>query len=198
MRLPGAGADATATHRCCCCWLLYPGKRPPSLYALNTTTWQVHEIQGLRAVEASWGQPAWTPDGQGLVAVAWPHKALNFPGTARRLGIVHCYNRPCELYYIPYTAPAAAAAAEEAEAGSEQQEAAAGTAAAAAADVVAVKLSGKVPSALSPVFSPDGSQLLFISQEAAVSSGVHAATSSLYCLSWGGEVSYVQFAAGKQ
>lgn len=155
---------------------LNTGKRPPSLYALNTTTWQVHEVQGSTAVEASWGQPAWTPDGRGLVAVAWPHKALNFPGTARRLGIVHCYNRPCELYYIPYTVPAAAAAAEETEAGKQQD-----------AEVVAVKLSGKVPSALSPVFSLDGSQLLFVSQEAAVSSGVHAATSSLYSLSWGGE-----------
>jgi hypothetical protein len=57
-----------------------PGKQPPSLYALNTTTWQVHQIEGLSAVDASWGQPVWTPDGQGLVAVAWLHKHLNFPG----------------------------------------------------------------------------------------------------------------------
>jgi hypothetical protein len=54
---------------------------------------------------------------------------------------------------------------------------------------VPVKVSGGVSSALSPVFSADGSQLVFISQEAAVSSGVHAATSSLYALSWKGEVS---------
>jgi acylaminoacyl-peptidase len=159
------------------------GKQTPSLYALNTTTWQVHEIKGLASLAASWGQPAWTPDGQGLVAVAWSHKALNFPGTARRLGIVHCYNRPCELYYIPYQAPADAPAA--------GQDAAAATAAetaAAEAPVVPVKITGDVPSAVSPMFTPDGGQLLFVSQEAAVSSGVHAATSSLYALDWSGQV----------
>jgi hypothetical protein len=167
------------------------GKQPPSLFALNTSTWQVHEVSGLSALDASWGQPAWTPDGQGLVAVAWPHKALNFPGSARRLGIVHCYNRPCQLYYIPYKAPVPPAAV-----GSTDGSSSSTAAAAAAADsssssssVTPVKVSGDVQSALSPVFSPAGDQLAFLSQEAAVSSGVHAATSSLYAVQWGGEVS---------
>lgn len=166
------------------------GKQPPSLFALNTTTWQVHEISGLSAVEASWGQPAWTPDGQGLVAVAWPHKALNFPGSARRLGIVHCYNRPCQLYYIPYKAPAPPAAdGADGSGSSTAAAAAAGDSSSSSSSVTPVKVSGDVQSALSPVFSPAGDQLAFVSQEAAVSSGVHAATSSLYAVQWGGEVS---------
>ena len=124
----------------------------------------------------------WTPLNTAVNALLF----FLFPGTARRLGIVHCYNRPCELYYIPYKAPAAADPAAAA------ATAAAAAAAAAAGDssgVTPVKVSGGVSSALSPVFSPDGSQLVLISQEAAVSSGVHAATSSLYALSWKGEVS---------
>lgn len=184
--------------------VLFAGKRPPSLFALNTNTWQVHEIQGLSTVDASWGQPAWTPDGQGIVAVAWPHKALNFPGTARRLGIVHCYNRPCELYYIPYKGPEPPAADSTADgtavSGTKdavQQEKGSGTAGGNDSGVVPVKISGDVPSALSPVFSPAGDQLLFISQEAAVSSGVHAATSSLYALKWGGEVGLCWFGFGQ-
>lgn len=172
---------------CCNTLTIYAGKQRPSLFALNTTTWQVHEVHGLDSIEASWGQPTWTPDGQGLVAVAWPHKALNFPGSARRLGIVHCYNRPCELYYIPYKAPEPAAA--DSIAGGTVSGTAGGTAGSSA---VPVKVSGDVASGLSPVFNPAGDQLLFISQEAAVGSGVHAATSSLYALTWGGKVSVIR------
>jgi hypothetical protein len=170
--------------------ILCAGKRPPSLFALNTKSWQVHQIQGLESIDASWGQPTWTPDGKGLVAVAWPHKALNFPGSTRRLGIVHCYNRPCELYYIPYKAPEPAAADSTADgtAGSTGSDVAGSTE---DSSTVPVKVSGGVGSGLSPVFSPGGGQLLFISQEAAVSSGVHAATSSLYALTWAGEVRLV-------
>jgi hypothetical protein len=131
----------------------------------------------------------WTPDGAGIVAVAWPHKALNFPNTSRRLGIVHCFNRPCGLHYIPYQAPPSSAAstagAAAAASGNEQQAAAA---AAAAAAVATVPLTGSLMSGLSPVFTPDGSQLLFILQEAAAASGVHAATSALYSLEWSGQV----------
>uniref|UniRef100_A0A383VD43 acylaminoacyl-peptidase n=1 Tax=Tetradesmus obliquus TaxID=3088 RepID=A0A383VD43_TETOB len=159
---------------------LNTGKRTPSLFALNTDTWQVHKLAGLADSDASWGQPVWTPDGSGIVAVAWPHKAANFPHTSRRLGIVHCFNRPCGLHYIPYPAPPAAA-------GDDGQPAADG--AAAAADVATVPLTASLLSGLSPVFTPDGSQLLFISQEAAAASGVHAATSALYSLAWNGQPS---------
>jgi hypothetical protein len=54
--------------------------------------------------------------------------------------------------------------------------------------VATVPLTQSLMSGLSPVFTPDGSQLLFISQEAAAASGVHAATSALYGLAWSGQV----------
>jgi hypothetical protein len=57
--------------------------------------------------------------------------------------------------------------------------------------VVTVPLTQSLMSGLSPVFTPDGSQLLFISQEAAAVSGVHAATSALYGLAWTGQVGTV-------
>ena len=39
-------------------------------------------------------------------------------------------------------------------------------------------------SALSPTFSPDGSRLLFISHDVAVTTGTHGATAELYSLPW--------------
>jgi acylaminoacyl-peptidase len=154
------------------------------LSAAAAAVLQVHKLSGLADSDASWGQPVWTPDGAGIVAVAWPHKALNFPNTSRRLGIVHCFNRPCGLHYIPYAAPPATAAA----AADGDKEGPSPPAAAAAEDGSTVLLTASLMSGLSPVFLPDGSQLLFISQEAAAASGVHAATSALYSLAWDGKV----------
>ena len=36
--------------------------------------------------------------GDGLVCVAWPHKAPNIPTFPQRLGILGCFNRPCALW----------------------------------------------------------------------------------------------------
>jgi hypothetical protein len=48
----------------------------------------------------------------------------------------------------------------------------------------AVALTDPAGSAFMPLFSPDGFRLLFLSQQAAVESGVHNATSSLHSLPW--------------
>jgi len=155
-------------------------------------------LKGVAEHESSWGHPVWSPDGQGVVAVAWPHQALNFPGTARKLGILHCYNRPCGLHYIPYQAPPAAAFEDPEDtngsssglAGDAQATASGKEAPQAAAEpaVAIVSLTKGLLSALSPVFTPDGTRLLFLSQDAAATSGVHAATSALYSLAWGEQV----------
>lgn len=71
------------THSPTCC----------SVTALHI--WQVDMAEDL-----SCGQPVWTRDSAGLVVVAWPARATNFPALERRLGIVHCYNRPCGLHYV--------------------------------------------------------------------------------------------------
>jgi acylaminoacyl-peptidase len=48
----------------------------------------------------------------------------------------------------------------------------------------AVRLAGELLSAATPVFTPDGQQLVFISHQAAASSGVHNATAALHSLPW--------------
>ncbi len=121
----------------------------------------------------SCGQPAWTPDGAGVVFQAWSHAALNFGGVPRRLGVVFCYNRSCHLYHTSLPPPAAAAGA-------------GGDAGAAAAPPAApaVNLTPQLLSSATPLFSPDGSQLLFLSHEAAAESGTHSATVALLSLPW--------------
>jgi acylaminoacyl-peptidase len=69
--------------------------------------------------------------------------------------------------HVPY-APAAAGAADTA----------------AAAAPTAARLCPELLSAATPVFSPDGQQLLFLSHEAAARSGVHNATAALHSLPW--------------
>lgn len=87
-------------------------------------------------------------------------------GTQRRLGIVFCYNRPCFLYYLPLGAANGSDADPPA----------------------AIKLTPSCLSASSPLFSPDGSELLFLSHYTAASTGVHSATVSLSSLTWSAAV----------
>jgi hypothetical protein len=153
------------------------------------------QLRGLPE-DHSCGQPAWTPNGAGLVFVAWPHAPPNFPSTLRRLGIVFCYNRPCYLMHLPYSPPPPApdaacepsSSAPKAGAGAAKEAAGPGKASAAAAAEapapVAAKLSGKLLSAFAPVFSPDGRLLVFLSQDAAARSGVHSGTAALHAIDW--------------
>lgn len=127
------------------------------------------------------GQPVWDPSGQGIVFVAWPFSPLNFPASARRLGVVFCFNRPSQLYYLPYL-PVVPAIKGSSPSGDTSKAAAQPSEPQAIPQ--AVKLSGGLLSALQPVFTPDGSTLVFLSQQAAVNSGVHHATSSLHAIDW--------------
>ena len=124
----------------------------------------------------------WTPDGSGLVFVGWANRPENFSATARRLGIVYCFNRPCHLLLLPYVPPPPPAAELTGQTDGQTE----GKAVVDHEELQpkAVKLSGELLSALSPVFSPDGKTLACLSQQAAAASGVHAATSSLYTLDW--------------
>lgn len=99
-----------------------------------------------------------------LLFVAWPHRSTNFPQLSRRLGMVFCFNRPCALYAAPWPQRAQQAAA-------------------------AVCLTPSLASAFSPRIGPmqqpaAAQQLVFLSQAAAVASGVHSATSALHSISW--------------
>ena len=95
--------------------------------------------------------------------MSWEHQSelasARFP---QRLGVVYCFNRPCSLQAVPWPqqpeAPAPAPAA--------------------------VCLTRQLSSAFSPRFSPDGTTLVFLSQQNAVASGVHNATTTLHSLRW--------------
>lgn len=140
---------------------LNTGKRPPTLFVLETATGEVSAVQGLPE-DASLGQPQWSPDGTALVFVSWDHKASNFPNFPQRLGIVFCFNRPCALHAVPWPQPKERGTASP-----------------------AVRLTpASVPSAFSPRFSPDGNTLVMLSQNAAVETGVHSATPALLALNW--------------
>jgi acylaminoacyl-peptidase len=140
---------------------LNTGKRAPTLFVLELSSGQVAEVQGLPE-NSSVGQPQWSPDGNALVFVAWEHTASNFPEFPQRLGIVFCFNRPCALHAVAWPQPAERGAAPP-----------------------AVRLvPASLQSSFSPRFSPDGKNLVILSQAAAVESGAHAATPALLSLPW--------------
>ncbi|KAL4436940.1 hypothetical protein ABPG75_004079 [Micractinium tetrahymenae] len=142
---------------------LNTGKKPPTLFVLDTESWAVQRVQGLPE-DASCGQPVWAPEGDALLFVCWEHQSelasASFP---QRLGVVFCFNRPCSLQAVPWPQPALAAADGKA----------------------AVCLTSSLGSAFSPRFSPDGRTLVFLSQQNAISTGVHSATVTLHSLAWG-------------
>lgn len=103
--------------------------------------------------------------GKSVVCTVWFHRACNLPTMAKRLGIVYCLNRPCALYSIkiPFTCK------NNTPADSTPQ---------------AACLTEGLLSAMSPKFSPRGDKLIFLSHDAAASSGVHSATAALKSIQW--------------
>eukprot|EP00208_Stichococcus_sp_RCC1054_P004576 CAMPEP_0206148488 /NCGR_PEP_ID=MMETSP1473-20131121/36760_1 /ASSEMBLY_ACC=CAM_ASM_001109 /TAXON_ID=1461547 /ORGANISM="Stichococcus sp, Strain RCC1054" /LENGTH=792 /DNA_ID=CAMNT_0053545837 /DNA_START=314 /DNA_END=2692 /DNA_ORIENTATION=- len=146
---------------------LNTGKRRPALFVLDTTSWHVVGVQGLPP-GATAGQPVWTPSGDALVCVVWPHTAPNFPALPQRLGIVYCFNRPCALYAV-------AAPGTSAERAGDSDE---------VCEAVRLTKHSQLQSAFAPRFVPGGDQLVFLSQHAACVSGVHNGTTSVHSLPW--------------
>lgn len=87
-----------------------------------------------------------------LVYVQWNHESTVFPNIKQRLGMVYCFNRPCTVMGCHWPNHTEARA-----------------------------LTCKHLSAFSPRFSKKG-DMIFLSQENAVKSGVHSATPSLHVL----------------
>ncbi|GAB4823018.1 hypothetical protein N2152v2_010064 [Parachlorella kessleri] len=164
-------------------------------------------VSGGLPEDSSCGQPVWAPEGDMLLFVVWQHLSSNFPALSQRLGIVFCFNRPCALYAVRWpqqaqqerpkpgaagseagTAGMAGAAASAAEGIGHAAPAASAAAGAPAAVPAAVCLTPTLGSAFSPRFGPPAQQaqqmLAFLSQQAAVTTGVHSATCSLHTLSW--------------
>lgn len=150
----------------------YTGKRRPVLFVVSLRSGTVQVVEGLPS-DLSAGQVVWSPvpaDGggqlqQSLVFVGWPSESSNFK-TSRKLGLKHCYNRPSSLYEVR----APRFGSHETECDEEVAQ--------------AVRLTNELGSAFAPTFSPDGKQLVYLSAQSAVDTGVHCCTTSLCSLQW--------------
>ncbi|XP_071940515.1 acylamino-acid-releasing enzyme-like isoform X1 [Coffea arabica] len=143
----------------------YAGKRQPALFVINIISGEVQAVEGVGRF-LSVGQVVWAPaaenSNQYLVFVGWP-------SDARKLGIKHCYNRPCALYAVtaPFSKSQATNSGDNA-----------------SKDVAVIALTQSISSAFFPRFSPDGKYLVFLSARTAVDSGAHWATNSLHRIDW--------------
>ncbi|KAJ0233076.1 Acylamino-acid-releasing enzyme [Hirschfeldia incana] len=137
----------------------YAGKKQPALFVIDVDSGEVEHIKGVpRSISV--GQVVWSPNsngsaGQYLVFAGWL-------GDKRKLGLKHCYNRPCAIYAIRCTEPKVDAT-----------------------EAFPIhNLSKSISSGFCPRFSKDGKFLFFLSAKAAVDSGAHCSTESLHKISW--------------
>lgn len=143
----------------------YVNKRRPTLFVINVNSGEVRAVEGIKR-SLSVGQVLWAPETtvsqQRLVFVGWS-------SNLRKLGMKYCYNRPCALYaaYSPFN--------ELAGDGSDNR---------CNNDSEVVLLTPEINSAFSPMFSPDGKFLVFLSAKASIDSGAHSATNSLHRIGW--------------
>jgi len=142
-------------------------KRSPAIFVLDIGTKCITAVS--KPEEVSFGQPAWTPDGEYLVFVGWDHKSTIFPLLPEKLGIFACFNRPCQLYALKVSKENIG-------------------------NPFPIKTS--LQSSFSPRFAPDGT-LVFLNQDNAVETGVHSATVCLYKSSWETVNSYLNSQDGE-
>ncbi|KAL2937115.1 Acylamino-acid-releasing enzyme 1 [Bienertia sinuspersici] len=143
----------------------YVNKRRPTLFVINLNSGEVRAVEGInRSLSA--GQVVWTPTSkvsqEKLIFVGWS-------SNSRKLGMKYCYNRPCALYAAcsPFNDLAANDSDDRCKKDSE-----------------VVILTQEINSAFSPMFSPDGKCLVFLSAKASIDSGAHSATNSLHRIDW--------------
>lgn len=68
------------------------GKHRPVVVILDTEADTITPLSGI-ADDLSPGQPQWTPDGEGIVGVAWIHEP-------RYLGLISCTNRESWIFHL--------------------------------------------------------------------------------------------------
>lgn len=148
------------------------GKQAPVVFVLDVAERLVTMAMEPDA-EKSYGQPVWSPkavDGNHLVYVQWNHSSSIFPNLTERLGIVYCFNRPCEMVVRAWP-------------GDPEKE------------TNAQGVNTGLKSAFSPQFT-DGGDLVFLSQENAVRSGTHSATPEVHSKTWDSIVGGTEGAQG--
>ena len=134
------------------------GKQAPVVFVLDVEARTV-TIAVEPSPDKSYGQPVWSPLPPGdqpyqpkLVFVRWDHASSIFPNMTQRLGIVYCFNRPCEMMVCDWSRDGAN---------------------------TAQRIDTGLKSSFSPRFA-NSRDLVFLSQENAVESGTHSATPVLY------------------
>lgn len=130
----------------------------PSIFIFDLVSGSIQALKNTPN-DQSVGQPVWAPDDSGIVFTGWSHVQSNFNNTVLRLGFAHCYNRPCNLYYLPV-----------------------GTSGTDAPNSVC--LTKNLLSAFRPEFSPNGKVLTFLSAEHAAQTGVHDSSKRLCSMDW--------------
>lgn len=143
----------------------YVNKRRPTLFVINVESGEVRTVEGIdRSLSA--GQVLWAPatkvSQQQLIFVGWS-------SDGRKLGMKYCYNRSCALYAVP--SPFHDLVGDNS--GNRGTD-----------DPKVVMLTQGISSAFSPIFSPDGKFLVFLSAKASIDSGAHCSTNSLHRIDW--------------
>ncbi|CAO2813761.1 unnamed protein product [Amaranthus hypochondriacus] len=143
----------------------YVNKRRPTIFVISVESGEVRAVEGIKK-SLSAGQVIWTPatesSQQKLVFVGWS-------SDSRKFGMKYCYNRPCSLYAAcsPFN--------ELTGDGTDQRP---------KKDTEVVNVTQGIDSAFSPLFSPDGKFLVFLSAQASIDTGAHSATNSLHRIDW--------------
>ncbi len=161
----------------------YVGVRAPRPYVVDFERGVLCGVAGIDGRLAV-GQPVFAPPGASDGAA--PALALAFAGWAadgpRRLGLIHCFNRPVALYLADLSALLAAPAAPAAPAGG-GGEGGGAPAPAPAPPPPVLCLTPGLRSARSPRFSPTGAHLAFLSSAGAALL-THSGASELRLLDW--------------
>lgn len=133
----------------------YEGHRTPRLFVLDIATRRVEAVP-VRDEDTSVGQAVWTPEGDGILFVEFPHAPSNFANAVARLGAIYCTrpSRICHIHWPPK------------------------------ADEKPCILTEDTEAAVSPRFTPRGDAFVYLSRRAALQSGTHQGTVELVRRNW--------------
>jgi hypothetical protein len=144
----------------------------PAIFACSLDDGVVCCIDGIPE-NLSAGQVQFSPSGEDLIFVGWNNEP-------RRLGIVHCYNRPSAIFSVPFDRSIFAKSKETKEKKNESEEKKAVETNEKKQDRTK-RLTTAHRSSRSPRFSPDGKQLVYLASDNAVT---HNSASKLCSMEW--------------
>lgn len=146
----------------------------PSIFACSLDEGVVCSIDGIPD-NLSVGQVQFSPSGDELVFVGWSNEP-------RRLGIVHCYNRPSALYSVPFDKTIFLKSKEKKpDSNGTADKKSSATDESNAKENRSVLLTKLHRSSRSPRFSPNGNKLVYLASDNAIT---HNSASKLCVMDW--------------